>query len=56
VETIKNQVVMETTIAEQMWTDAFGAQMEQIAACFPRREPRLVARKMVQARLAAWDI
>lgn len=49
--TIKNQVAVEATIAEQVWADAFGAVMAEVAGCFPRRDSRLLAREMTYAML-----
>jgi len=44
-------VAAEATIAEQAWAEAFGAVMEQVAGCFPRRDSRLLAREMTAAML-----
>ncbi|MEW2487768.1 transposase [Streptomyces sp. NPDC048411] len=53
--TIKEQVTVEAAIAQQAWTAALGAAMGEIADCFPRREPLLVAREMTQAMLMELD-
>ncbi|MFE9500611.1 IS701 family transposase [Streptomyces collinus] len=50
-KTIKDQVAVGATIARQAWTTAFGAAMDTITDCFPRPEPRLVAREMTGAML-----
>jgi hypothetical protein len=55
VTTIKDQVAVEATIAQQAWMTAFGAAMGEIADCFPRPEPRLVAREMTEAMLMELD-
>ncbi|MEY9996993.1 SRSO17 transposase [Streptomyces sp. V4I8] len=53
--TIKEQVAVEATIAGQEWTAAFGAVMAEVADCFPRREPRLLAREMTEGMLMELD-
>ncbi|GAB2958305.1 hypothetical protein GCM10023080_017570 [Streptomyces pseudoechinosporeus] len=47
-KTIKDQVAVEATTAEQTWTVTHGAAMGEVAGRFPRREPRLPAREMAE--------
>ncbi|MEV7978427.1 hypothetical protein [Streptomyces sp. NPDC086519] len=53
--TYQEQVAVEATIAGQEWTAALGAVMAEVADCFPRREPRLLAREMPQGLLMELD-
>ena len=39
------------TQAERAWRTAFGALMAEVAACFPRRDSRLLGREMTEAML-----
>jgi hypothetical protein len=55
VKTIKDQVAVEAAIAEQAWTATLGAAMGEVAGCFPRREPRLLAREMAKGLLMELD-
>ncbi|MFI8088598.1 IS701 family transposase [Streptomyces sp. NPDC086080] len=50
-KTIKNQVAVEATIAERVWTAAFGSLMAAAAVCFPRRDLRMLGRAMRQGML-----
>ena len=50
-KTIKNQVAVEATIAERVWTAAFGSLMAAVAVCFPRRDSRMLGRAMTQGML-----
>lgn len=45
----------EATIAERVWTAALGAVTGEIADCFERREPRMLAQEMTEAMLMELD-
>ncbi|MGI5204602.1 hypothetical protein ACQEU6_23840 [Spirillospora sp. CA-108201] len=49
--TNQNAMAVEATVVGQGWTEVFGAFMAEVADCFPRREPRLLARRMTEAML-----
>ncbi|MGH3803476.1 MAG: IS701 family transposase [Pseudonocardiaceae bacterium] len=61
---MKNQsaVAVEVTVAQTVWRDSFGAFMNLVADCFPRRESRQTLREMVEAvlmgleRLNCWTL
>jgi SRSO17 transposase len=49
--TTNRAVAEEATIAADTWRECFRALMAKVAACFPRRESRALAREMAQAML-----
>jgi SRSO17 transposase len=51
VTTIKDQVAVEATIAEQAWADVFGRAMDAISGCFARSEARRAARQLTAGLL-----
>jgi hypothetical protein len=51
----QEQAAVEATIAEREWTTALGAVTGRIVDCFERREPRALAREVVEAMLMELD-
>ncbi|MFD7163668.1 transposase [Streptomyces violascens] len=48
-------MAVEATIAEQAWSESFGAAMRAVAGCFARREARVTAAELVAGLLLEVD-
>ncbi|WP_329538529.1 transposase (plasmid) [Streptomyces sp. NBC_01450] len=53
--TDQDAVAVGATIAGGVWSECFRAAMAAVAACFPRRESRLLARDMAEAMLTGLE-
>ncbi|MGW2513906.1 hypothetical protein ACWC0A_31845 [Streptomyces scopuliridis] len=45
----------QATVVHTLWDESFEGLMGRVASCFPRREPRLTCRNMVQGLLMVKD-